>query len=115
MGTNNAMTFAGSVYVDSLNVMQQPIGNLSARFRNLSDGRIDVNTSLAGANNDVTVTGFYNTNNTKQALDLSINLKRLDARTIEAFSFGELRQAKGQLTGAFTVDGPLIILKSMVT
>ncbi|MBC3787662.1 translocation/assembly module TamB domain-containing protein [Spirosoma utsteinense] len=105
MTEDSQLAFIGSVYVDSLRVMAQPIGNLTARFRNNSDGRIDVNTTLAGPYNDATVVGFYNPENAKQALDLTINLKRLDARTIEAFSFGELRQAKGKLVGEFTVNG----------
>ncbi|GAB2526305.1 translocation/assembly module TamB domain-containing protein [Spirosoma aerophilum] len=105
MSTDSKLSFIGSVYVDSLKVMAKPIGNLTARFRNESDGRISVNTVLAGPYNDATVTGYYNPEDAKKALDLAINLNRLDARTIEAFSFGELRQAKGQLTGEFTVAG----------
>jgi translocation and assembly module TamB len=105
MAEDSQLAFIGSIYVDSLRVMSQPIGNLTARFRNNSDGRIDVNTTLAGPYNDATVVGFYNPENVKQALDLTINLKRLDARTIQAFSFGELRQARGKLVGEFTVNG----------
>lgn len=105
MGEDSKLSFIGSVYVDSLEVMQQPIGNLVARFRNDSDDRINVNTALSGPYNDATITGFYNPSSAKEALDLVINLKRLDARTIEAFSFGELRQAKGKLTGEFSVAG----------
>ena len=107
MGTNSNLSFIGSVYADSLKVMSQPIGNLTARFNNTDDGRINVNTKLTGPYNDATVTGYYNPDNAKQALDLAINLTRLDARTIEAFSFGELRQAKGQLNGTFTVAGAI--------
>ncbi len=107
MGSTSSLAFIGSVYVDSLRVMAKPIGNLTARFNNTSDGRINVNTALAGPYNDATITGFYNPENAKQALDLAIGLKRLDARTIEAFSFGELRQAKGKLTGDFTVAGAI--------
>ncbi|GAB3949431.1 hypothetical protein GCM10028805_25600 [Spirosoma harenae] len=105
MGTDNKLAFIGTIYVDSLEVMDKPIGNLTARFRNSSDGRISVNTTLIGPYNDASVNGFYNPEDAKKALDLAINLKRLDARTIEAFSFGELRRAKGQLTGDFTVAG----------
>lgn len=105
MSTDNKLSFIGSVYVDSLQVMEKPIGNLTARFQNRDDGRINVSTTLAGPYNDATVTGFYNPDDTKKALDLAISLKRLDARTIEAFSFGELREAKGEMTGDFTVAG----------
>lgn len=105
MSTDSKLAFIGSIYVDSLKVMSKPIGNLIARFRNNSDGRITVNTTLSGPYNDATITGFYNPDDDKKALDLAVKLNRLDARTIEAFSFGELRQAKGNLTGDFTVAG----------
>ncbi|GAB4021084.1 translocation/assembly module TamB domain-containing protein [Spirosoma koreense] len=107
MATDRKLAFIGSIYVDSLKVMSQPIGNLTARLRNTDDGRINVNTTLVGPFNDASVTGFYNPEDAKQALDLAIKLNRLDARTIEAFSFGELRQAKGKLTGAFDVAGAI--------
>ncbi|GAB3986539.1 hypothetical protein GCM10028807_04180 [Spirosoma daeguense] len=103
--SDSNLAFIGSIYVDSLRVMEKPIGNLTARLNNTSDGRINVNTTLVGPYNDAAVTGFYNPENAKEALDLAIKLNRLDARTIEAFSFGELRQAKGKLTGGFTVAG----------
>ncbi|UFH55944.1 translocation/assembly module TamB domain-containing protein [Spirosoma sp. KNUC1025] len=107
MSTDSKLAFTGSIYVDSLNVMSQSIGNLTARFQNTTDGRISINTALVGTYNDATVTGYYNPEDAKQALDLAIKLNRLDARTIEAFSFGELRQAKGKFTGDFTVAGAI--------
>ncbi|MFD2571171.1 translocation/assembly module TamB domain-containing protein [Spirosoma soli] len=107
LAEDSQLAFIGSIYVDSLQAMSKPIGNLTARFRNNTDGRINVNTSLAGPYNDATITGFYNPENAKEALDLAISLKRLDARTIEAFSFGELRQARGKLTGEFSVAGAI--------
>ncbi|WP_020594606.1 translocation/assembly module TamB domain-containing protein [Spirosoma panaciterrae] len=107
MGTDQSLAFIGSIYVDSLQVMQKPIGNLTARFNNTTEGRISVNTTLVGPYNDATITGYYNPTNAKEALNLAIKLNRLDARTIEAFSFGELRQAKGKLTGDFSVAGAI--------
>ncbi|WP_420151552.1 translocation/assembly module TamB domain-containing protein [Spirosoma sp.] len=105
MSSDSKLAFTGSIYADSLKVMSQPIGNLTARLQNTSDGRISINTALAGTYNDATIKGFYNPEDAKQALDLAIKLTRLDARTVEAFSFGELRQARGKLTGEFTVAG----------
>ena len=107
LSDDSQLAFTGSVYVDSLRVMQQPIGDLTARFSNNPDGRISVNTVLAGQYNDATVEGFYNPESDTDALDLVVNLKRLDARTIQAFSFGELRQARGKLTGDIKVAGSL--------
>ncbi|GAA4466026.1 hypothetical protein GCM10023189_47560 [Nibrella saemangeumensis] len=97
--------FTGDVRVDSLEVMQKPIGTLTAKMTNTPDDRIQVAANLSGTYNQAEVTGFYNPASEKAPLDFRVNLQRLDARTIEAFSFGELRQAKGQLNGQFTVTG----------
>ncbi len=95
--------FTGNVYVDSLRVTQQPIGNLTAKFRNADGGRISVETALLNQYNDVTLNGYYVTAN--QGLNFRMALKKLDARTIQAFSFGQLQEGKGQLTGQIDIAG----------
>lgn len=107
MGSDSELSFLGNLYVDSLRVMDKPLGNLTARFTNQANQRIGVNTTLIGPYNNVSINGFYNPSDEAKALDLKVNLQRLDARTIEAFSFGELRQAHGQLTGNIDVNGSL--------
>jgi len=101
------LTFTGNLTVDSLRVMSKPIGALTARFRDIPPGsrRIGVEAELAGPYNQARVTGFYNPTTPAQALDFRIDLQRIDARTVEAFSFGELRQARGELRGQFTATG----------
>ncbi len=103
LGTDAKLSFVGTLDVDSLRVMERPIGNLTGRFTNQSDGRVGINVALNGPDNQATMSGFYNGENS--GLDLAVDLQKLAARTIEAFSFGELRQAKGDLTGKFTVNG----------
>lgn len=103
LGTDSKLSFVGTVNVDSLRVMEKPIGNLTSRFTNQSDGRVGINVALQSPDNQATVNGTYNGVNS--GLDLAVDLQKLAARTIEAFSFGELRRARGQLTGQFTVRG----------
>ncbi|PKK36901.1 hypothetical protein BWI96_08380 [Siphonobacter sp. SORGH_AS_0500] len=85
--------------------MQKNLGNLQAKFANMTDDRIQADVTLVGEMNDVHVGGFYNPSSTDQALDLNVELRRLDTRTIEAFSFGQLRETKGALQGEMTVKG----------
>lgn len=99
------LSFTGDIRVDSLQVMQKALGNLEASFANTDDNRIKVESALHGSINDIHVSGFYNPASPAQALDLDVDLKRLDTRTIEAFSFGQLRRAKGNLTGQIAVNG----------
>ncbi|WP_266366293.1 translocation/assembly module TamB domain-containing protein [Tellurirhabdus rosea] len=100
------LRFVGNLSVDSLRVMQQPIGNVRARFED-ADRRIGVNATVAGPYNDAEVRGFYNPTSEPDALAFQIALRRIDARTIEAFSFGQLRDARGELRGNIDVAGPI--------
>ena len=99
------LSFTGDLTVDSLRVMDKPIGNINGKFANASNGRISVDVSLLSRDNDAKLSGYYNPNNPKDALDFLLKLNRLDARTIEAFSFGELRRAKGTLHGEADILG----------
>ncbi len=99
------LSFTGDMNVDSLRVMDKPIGNVDGKFSNASNGRIAVDVNLLSKDNDAKLSGYYNPNNPKDALDFLLKLNRLDARTIEAFSFGELRRAKGTLHGEADILG----------
>lgn len=107
MNSDSPLSFIGNLYLDSLKVMQKPIGNLTAHFTNQANQRIGIKTTLDGPYNNASVNGFYNPSDESKALDLTVDLQKLDARTIEAFSFGELRQANGQLTGKININGSL--------
>jgi hypothetical protein len=85
--------------------MAQPIGNLTARFRNSSDGRINVNTTLAGPYNDASIVGFYNPENVKQAIDLTIDLKTPGRPYHSGIQCRRTAAGERQATGAFTVNG----------
>ncbi|WP_375445910.1 translocation/assembly module TamB domain-containing protein [uncultured Fibrella sp.] len=99
------LSFTGDLNVDSLRVMDKPIGNLNGDFANASGGRIGVNVTLLSSTNDAKVSGYYDPTNPKESLDFYLKLNKLDAKTIEAFSFGELRRAKGMLRGETDIQG----------
>ena len=107
LDADNALSFTGDVKVDSLEFMEKPLGTLTGQFANAPDQRISVKTALSGPFNELNMDGFYNAKSPEQALDFRINLQKLDARTIEALSFGELRHAKGRMTGAIAVTGAI--------
>ncbi|WP_421827803.1 translocation/assembly module TamB domain-containing protein [Larkinella sp.] len=99
------LSFTGNVTVDSLKVMAKPLGNLTASFENTTDQRISTDIALKGSGNSARVTGFYKASDPANALDFKIDLEQLSAQTIEAFSFGQLRQTSGRLRGQVDVSG----------
>lgn len=103
--TTKTLAFTGNVTVDSLEFMEKPLGTLRAQLADASGQRIQTEVTLQGPYNDARVTGFFNPAVPAQALDFEVALNRLDTRTIEAFSAGELRRAKGRLAGQLRVTG----------
>lgn len=99
------LSFIGQVAATELRVMKQPLGTLEGTFYDEGNGRVSVDAALVGDFNDARITGSYNSASPNAPLDVDIDLKRLDARTVEAFSFGQLREARGKLTGRIKASG----------
>ena len=99
------LSFIGQIAATDLRVMRQPLGTLEGTFYDEGNGRVSVDAALVGEFNDARITGSYNSASAAAPLDVDIDLKRLDARTVEAFSFGQLREARGKLTGRIKASG----------
>jgi translocation and assembly module TamB len=96
--------FTGDLVLKNLRVTEIPVGDLSIEATNQTANRISMNVMLQDGVNDLTLTGDYVTEG-NNALDFVLDVNRLSAKTLEAFSFGELRNARGSLTGRTTIRG----------
>lgn len=97
-------SFTGNVKVSDFNFQQKLIGNLDVNVFNETAEKITAKASLVGANNDLQFTGNYFLN-AENPFDFKLSINKLDAETIQAFSFGQLKQAKGILEGEATIRG----------
>ena len=104
---SNYMTtpsFTGDVAIKDFRFKRTAIGDLAVNAFNETPTKITLKTTLISANNDLSLSGNYYLK-TKNALDLSLNINKLGAETIEAFSLGMLRRAKGNLSGKASIKG----------
>jgi hypothetical protein len=99
-----APVYTGELTIDSLAVTKIPVGNLSLKSTNETENLIRVAMSLISGQNDINLTGSYDLKS-ENPMDFNLNLKNLSAQTIEAFSFGQLKQAEGNLTGDIAITG----------
>jgi len=97
-------SFTGDLLLQNLTVTQIPVGDLTIDATNERADRIALNVKLNSDLNDMTLTGDYVLEG-DNALNFDINMNRLSAKTLQAFSFGELERAQGALTGKLTVRG----------
>lgn len=100
----SAPVYTGELTIDNLAVTKIPVGNLSIKSTNETENLIRVAMSLLNEQNDVRIDGSYNTKS-ETPMDFKLDLKQLSAKTVEAFSFGELKRAEGNLTGDIAITG----------
>jgi translocation and assembly module TamB len=96
--------FTGDLVLKNLEVTQIPVGDLTIKATNEKANRISMDIRLQSALNDAVLTGDYVTEGASD-LDFNLDLRKLSAKTIEAFSFGELRGARGGVTGQLAIKG----------
>ncbi|WP_353717441.1 translocation/assembly module TamB domain-containing protein [Dyadobacter sp. 676] len=104
---SNYMTspvYTGELTINNLAVTKIPVGDLSIKSTNETENTIRVAMSLVNEQNDVNIRGSYNMQS-ETPMDFKMDLKKLSAQTIEAFSFGELKRATGNLTGDIAITG----------
>ncbi len=104
---SNYMTnleFIGDLIIKNFYLTQIPIGDLKLNATNESKDKINVLATILSSNNDIRLDGKYLLNQ-KKPLDFKINIKNIGAKTVEAFSFGTLKNARGNLNGNLILKG----------
>lgn len=104
---SNYMTspvFTGDLVINNLTVTQIPVGNLALNANNETADIIAAKVSLTNDKNDIQVHGNYLTKQ-KEALDLTVDINKLGAETVKAFSFGQIKSADGNLSGKLAIKG----------
>ena len=97
-------SFTGDIAVKKFRFKQTDIGDLNVNVFNESANKITTKVSLLNQYNDLQLTGNYYLK-AKNALDFNLDVKKLSAQTVQAFSFGLLRRAKGNLRGDVSIKG----------
>lgn len=95
--------FEADLNINKLRYQKDEFGDLRAMVNNHTANAFAVDVSLKGKH-DLALTGFYYTA-PSSALDLAINVKRIDLQEIESVSMGQIKQGKGTITGQITVKG----------
>lgn len=97
------MAFTSDVTISDLHVFGNQIGKITAKVDNNTSEQYNVFVQLSENANDVLVTGKYKT--TDSNFDFDVDIKNLQMKTIESFSFGKLQNTKGFFSGHLVVSG----------
>jgi translocation and assembly module TamB len=99
-------TFTSNITVTDLMFRADTVGNLNIKVNNTTANVYAANISLTGFGNDVNIAGDYNVKPENQsAIDLKMNIRRLQMTSVQSFSFGAISNASGYLNGDFDISG----------
>jgi hypothetical protein len=97
--------FEASLNISKLRYQKDELGDLSLLINNNTANAFQVDARLKGIH-QLRASGYYYTA-PESALDLVVDIDKIDLREIESVSMGQIRQGKGTVTGQFTVKGEL--------
>lgn len=99
-------SFNSKLQIEELEVLEQPYGDLTLALTH-ADNRYGIDLQIKNEDSNVKAEGFYLSDKTTSAFDLSVNLSPLNLTLIEPFSSGQVRNVKGIAQGNLHVTGNL--------
>ncbi|MCU7615292.1 translocation/assembly module TamB domain-containing protein [Chryseobacterium sp. GMJ5] len=97
------MTFTSDITVSDLIVYGSPVGNLAVKVNNNAPNLLNADIALSGNNNDVKITGDYNTSTSR--FDLDLNMNQLQMKTLQGFTMNAITDTEGYISGKLKVTG----------
>jgi len=95
--------FIADLKIDNLGIKKDTIGNLVIKVDNKTDNLYNANVGLSGFDNQLTIDGNYNISN--QSLDFIVDIEKLQMKSVQPFTMGNLKESEGFLNGKLNVGG----------
>ena len=96
-------TFTSDLKIDQFAFKGEPVGDITVKVDNKTDNILAANVTLSGEDNDVNLAGNYKIDNGD--LDFNLDLNKLNIKSIQGFSMGNLKEGTGYLAGNFKITG----------
>lgn len=94
--------------INNLIVREIPVGDLSVKAVNPTQERFNIDVNLAGTDNNLTATGYFIPKGGDNSININAAIQSLSLKTVQAFSFGAITEASGNLTGNFAITGSTV-------
>jgi hypothetical protein len=97
--------FEANLTIDQLRYQKDQLGTLRVAVNNNTENAFETNIALTGVH-ELRANGFYYTA-PKSALDLTLNIDKIDLKSLESVSMGQIKNGSGTITGQLSVKGEL--------
>jgi len=95
--------FTSDLEISNLAVSKDTVGDIKIRVNNEIANTYSADVSITGNGNQADIKGNYNA--ASQSFDLNLDLQKLTIASLQAFSFGNVKDGEGHLSGNFKVTG----------
>ena len=97
--------FTGNLTITDLELMQQPLGTVTAFAERQAGNIVTAKVNLHGNRNDIEATGNYYLDNVQKEFDAALDIRQLNLASLQGFSFGSIRNATGNIRGNLKAEG----------
>lgn len=95
--------FTSDLNINNLAISKDTVGDIKIRVNNEIANTYTADVEITGQGNQANIDGNYNA--ASQSFDLNVDLKTLNITSLQAFSFGNIKDGSGHLSGNFKVTG----------
>ncbi len=97
--------FTGAASIDHFELMQQPLGNLTAQAEKASPSEITSTIKLQGEGNNLSAELQYYLNNAQKQFDATLEINQFNLNPVSSFSGGFLKNTSGTIHGNMKLYG----------
>ncbi len=98
--------FVADLVVDKFYFGKDTVGNINIKVNNARENTYNANVSITENGNNLVLSGdFINPPQGDATLDFTLDVAPLTMKTVQAFSMGNLKDAKGNLEGQLKITG----------
>ncbi|WP_316812063.1 translocation/assembly module TamB domain-containing protein [Pedobacter heparinus] len=97
--------FEANLTIDQLRYQKDMLGTLRIAVNNNTENAYETNIALSGVH-ELRASGFYYTA-PQSALDLTLNIDKIDLKAVESLSMGQIRKGTGTVNGQLSIKGSL--------
>jgi len=100
---NTSPVFTADLKISDFTFNNSPVGNIDVKVNNETTNTYAANVSISGQDNQVNLDGKYLASSS--SVDLDLDVQKLNLKSIEGFTMGQITQGSGYFNGRFRITG----------
>ncbi|RYE29142.1 MAG: translocation/assembly module TamB, partial [Sphingobacteriaceae bacterium] len=97
--------FTSDINIKDFNFKADTLGDIAIKVNNQQANTFAANVDITNKGNEVKLNGLYYTDRKSDNLDFNLNIVKLNMKSIEGFTLGNLKNTTGNLTGDIKIAG----------